>query len=204
MNLSFDVVVQRIQRSKIYTRLFKKVYKEVQSKENITNALAAFQRDLESDGNAPHDIWIAEIDLNALSTDQLRGREIFLGDQFNVLSVILVPTLLEEFRNIRFYDGVELVDKGRLDITKDSNDLGRFKAPVLRNVELTALYMHNGMFSKLEEVIDFYSDPYEFVDSSINLDALMIKPLNFKVEQKQYLVNFLKSLTVENIPNRDK
>ncbi len=59
------------------------------------------------------------------------------------------------------------------------------------------------MMETLEEVIDFYSDPYEFVSAPINLDTLMIEPLNFTVQQKEDLVNFLHSLTDENIPFRD-
>jgi len=106
----------------------------------------------------------------------------------------------DEFRNVGLYDGVTLVDQGRFDITNDSTDLGKFKVPGLRNVALTAPYMHNGMMETLEEVIDFYSNPYEFVATPINMDTTMLEPLNFTDQQKTDLVNFLHSLTDMNIP----
>jgi len=55
--------------------------------------------------------------------------------------------------------------------------------------------MHNGMMETLEEVIDFYSNPYEFVATPINMDTTMLEPLNFTDQQKTDLVNFLHSLT---------
>ena len=205
MNLSFDKATLRIQRIQEYIQLFHQVYSEKPGRENITRALAEFQRSLESDGSAPHDLWISDVDINALSESQKRGREIFIDDQFKCFECHFSPDFTgDEFRNIGLYDGVELTDRGRFDITRDSADLGRFKVPGLRNVELTAPYMHNGMFISLEEVIDFYSNPYDFVKAPINLDTLMIEPLNFTEEQKTDLVNFLYSLTDENIPNRNE
>lgn len=205
MNLSFEKAVERIQNIEEYDYLFDMLYNEKPSRENITNALAEFQRSLESDGSAPHDLWMNDVDLKAMSESQIRGREIFLDDQFKCFDCHFSPDFTgDEFRNIGLYDGVELTDRGRFDISRDSSDLGRFKVPGLRNVELTAPYMHNGMMATLEEVIDFYSNPYDFVESPINLDTLMIEPLNFTVQQKEDLVNFLKSLTDENIPNRNE
>lgn len=205
MNLSFEKAVERIQNIEEYDYLFDMLYNEKPSRDNITNALAEFQRSLESDGSAPHDLWMNDVDLKAMSESQIRGREIFLDDQFKCFDCHFSPDFTgDEFRNIGLYDGVELTDRGRFDISRDSSDLGRFKVPGLRNVELTAPYMHNGMMATLEEVIDFYSNPYDFVESPINLDTLMIEPLNFTVQQKEDLVNFLKSLTDENIPNRNE
>ena len=205
MNLSFDEAVRRIQGNDEYNYLFNQIYHEEPSRENITHALAEFQRSLESDGSAPHDLWISDVDLEALSTSQKRGREIFIDDQFKCFECHFSPDFTgDEFRNIGLYDGLELTDRGRFDITRDSADLGRFKVPGLRNIELTGPYMHNGMFVSLEEVIDFYSNPYDFVENPINLDTLMIEPLNFTEEQKTDLVNFLYSLTDENIPNRNE
>lgn len=205
MNLSFEKAVERIQNIEEYDYLFEMLYNEKPSRDNITNALAEFQRSLESDGSAPHDLWMNDVDLKAMSESQIRGREIFLDDQFKCFDCHFSPDFTgDEFRNIGLYDGVELTDRGRFDISRDSSDLGRFKVPGLRNVELTAPYMHNGMMATLEEVIDFYSNPYDFVESPINLDTLMVEPLNFTVQQKEDLVNFLKSLTDENIPNRNE
>lgn len=205
MNLPFEEAVKRVKEDNEYFNLFNEIYNAEPNADNIANALAEFQRSLESDGSAPHDIWMNDIDPAALSPSQQRGRDIFLADEFKCFDCHFGPDFTgDEFRNIGLYDGVKLLDKGRYEITKDSNDLGKFKVPSLRNVGLTAPYMHNGMFQTLEEVIDFYSNPYDFVKEPINLDTLMVEPLNFSEKQKEDLVNFLHSLTDENIPYLDE
>ena len=201
MNLSYDVAVARIQTNSIYDSLFKEIYYLAPDSFNIAHALAEFQKTLESDGSAPHDLWINKVDSSAMTTSQIRGRAIFIADEFKCFDCHFGPDFTgDEYRNIGLYDGQSLTDQGRYMETKDSTDLGKFKVPGLRNVALTAPYMHNGMFATLEEVIDFYSDPYDFVEDPINLDTLMIEPLNFTPQQKEDLVNFLHALTDENIP----
>lgn len=205
MNLSFTEAIKRVNEDEEYFNLFKQLYKAEPNTENITNALAEFQRSLESDGSAPHDLWMNDTDTNAMSISQQRGRDIFLSDEFKCFDCHFGPDFTgDQFRNIGLYDNVKLLDKGRFDVTNDSNDIGKFKTPGLRNIALTAPYMHNGMFNTLEEVIDFYSNPYDFVENPINLDSVMIEPLNLSDEQKTDLVNFLHSLTDENIPHRDE
>ncbi len=204
MNLSFNEAVKRVQENKDYYNLFKLIYQTDPSSENITNALAEFQRSLASNGSAPHDHWMGG-DSNALTLSQQRGRELFLSDEFKCFECHFSPDFTgDEFRNIGLFNGINLTDKGRFDVTNDSNDIGKFKTPGLRNVALTAPYMHNGMFKTLEEVIAFYSNPYDFVESPINLDTLMIEPLNITGKEKADLVNFSHSLTDENIPYKDE
>lgn len=201
MNLAFTEVVKRIQANEEYVKLFKKIYKETPNAKNITNALSEFQRSLESDGSAPHDLFLSGVDTTAMTASQQRGRKLFLADESKCFDCHFGPDFTgDEFRNIGLYDGVNLIDKGRFDFTKDPKDIGKFKVPGLRNVALTAPYMHNGMFNTLEEVIDYYSNPYDFVKEPINMDSLMIKPLNFTPQEKRDLVNFLHSLTDEEIP----
>jgi cytochrome c peroxidase len=83
-----------------------------------------------------------------------------------------------------------------------SND-GKFKAPSLRNVELTSPYMHDGRFASLEEVIDHYSDSVH-LHENLTLafagqeSASSPAGLNFTAEQRAALVAFLKTLNDEN------
>lgn len=201
MNLPYKVAVERIQSQIEYDTLFRKIYNSRPDSFNIAHALAEFQMGLESGGDAPHDLWVSDRDTLALTESQLRGREIFISDEFKCFDCHFGPDFTgDEFRNIGLYDEIEMVDKGRYVVTNDSSDLGKFKVPGLRNIALTAPYMHNGMFGTLEEVVDFYSDPYAFVKHPINMDTLMIEPLNFTVQQKEDLVNFLHSLTDKEIP----
>lgn len=202
MNMHFGKAVKRVANNKDYKRLFLKFYKQLPNEKNIANALAEFQRSLESDGSAPHDLWISEIDTKALNPSQLRGREIFLN-KGKCFDCHFSPDFTgDEYRNIGLYDGERLNDKGRFDVSQKPEDLGKFKVPGLRNVELTAPYMHNGMFATLEDVINFYSNPYDFIKKPLNIDTLMVKPINFTIGEKKDLVNFLKSLTDKNIPYR--
>lgn len=201
MNLSYDVAVSRIQMDNNYDSLFNAIYQTAPDSFNIAHALAEFQRSLESNGTAPHDLYMSDIDENVMTASQLRGREIFISDEFKCFDCHFSPDFTgDEFRNIGLYNGQDLTDRGRFEVTRDSTDLGEFKVPGLRNVALTAPYMHNGMFETLEEVINFYSDPYDFIENPVNLDSLMIEPLNFSEQQKEDLVNFLHSLSDEEIP----
>jgi tRNA-binding EMAP/Myf-like protein len=108
----------------------------------------------------------------------------------------------DEFKNIGLYDGLEWNDKGRFAVSKDSNDLGKFKVPGLRNIAITGPYMHNGKFKTLEEVIEYYSNPYKTVKQPINMDPSLVKAINFSDEEKLDLLNFLKSLTDKQFLNR--
>ncbi len=198
MNLSIDSAVNRLLNSELYVALFDKIYRDLPSKSNLTSALASFQRSLESDGSAPHDLWMNDEEPLALSKSQQRGRELFL-EKAKCFDCHFGPDFTgDEFRNIGLYDGKEYTDKGRFDITGDSNDLGKFKVPGLRNVALTAPYMHDGSLETLEEVIDFYNNLYRFVPAPINLDSVMIEPLMLSISEKEDLVNFLHSLTDKN------
>lgn len=87
----------------------------------------------------------------------------------------------------------EFIDIGFGGVTQDTFDNGKFRAPTLRNIALTAPYMHDGRFQTLEEVIDFYNESPNHVNSS-NIDA-NIRPLELTDEQKEDLLNFLHTLT---------
>jgi cytochrome c peroxidase len=73
--------------------------------------------------------------------------------------------------------------------------LGKFKVPGLRNVAITAPYMHDGSFATLKDVIEYYSDPYQFVHKPINMDTTLLKPILFTADEKTDLEAFLVSLT---------
>lgn len=82
-------------------------------------------------------------------------------------------------------------DLGRYEVTEDPADRWKFRTPSLRNVELTAPYMHNGALSTLAEVIDFYNQggiANELLDP-------LIQPLNLDQQERADLLSFLESLT---------
>ncbi|MDD1627831.1 MAG: SCO family protein [Methylococcaceae bacterium] len=86
-------------------------------------------------------------------------------------------------------------DLGRYEITQKPEDRWKYKTPSLRNVSLTAPYMHNGAFSTLQQVVEFYN---RGGIANENLDPL-IKPLNLTALETADLTAFLESLTGDNI-----
>ena len=200
MNLKFSEAVKRIQEDEAYQHFFNKIYGTQPDSVSIVTVLADFQKSLESDGSAPHDLWMNDESTHALDSSQIRGRVLFLT-KANCFDCHFGPDFTtDQFRNIGLYDGGKLNDVGRFGVTNDSTDLGKFKVPGLRNIALTAPYMHNGMFETLEEVIDYYDNPYDFVEKPINIDSIMMEPLNLTDQEKTDLVHFMESLTDSAIP----
>ena len=85
-------------------------------------------------------------------------------------------------------------DLGRGKVTININDNGKFRAPTLRNIELTAPYMHDGRFKTLEEVMDHYASGGHY---ALNEDPFIpqIKSINLTQKQKNSIIAFLKTLT---------
>jgi len=130
-----------------------------------------------------------------LNESQIRGRFLFM-DKGKCFDCHFSPDFTgDEFRNIGLYDGKQFRDVGRFKITGDSSDLGKFKVPGLRNISMTAPYMHNGMFKTLKEVVDYYNNPSKFVENPINMDTLLHQPLHLSETEVNDLVHFLESLT---------
>jgi cytochrome c peroxidase len=86
---------------------------------------------------------------------------------------------------------------GRYAVTRDLTDIGAFKTPTLRNIDLTAPYMHDGSVETLEEAVKFYNNGgrLEETDPVPELLSGGIRPLNLTPEQEAELVEFLKALT---------
>lgn len=157
----------------------------------VVKALAQFERTFIS-SNSKWDRYLrGEVQLSASET---KGFEVFFtekGDCFHCHSTILYTD--NDFHN----NGLDSVftDMGLAAVTGNSNDVGRFKTPTLRNLQFTAPYMHDGRFASIEEVVDFYSEGVKF---STTIDPLMKKVnqggVNLTEEEKANLIAFLKTL----------
>jgi len=86
-------------------------------------------------------------------------------------------------------------DLGRYEVTQDPDDRWCYKTPTLRNVALTAPYMHNGDLGTLKEVVSFYN---EGGIANPQLDPF-IRPLGLTAREMDNIVTFLKSLTGDNV-----
>jgi cytochrome c peroxidase len=194
MALPLETAIKRLQNSP-YKEHFLHIYKQPINDSLLADALASFIRTLESPGNAPFDVWMNEDIDTAMSQDAIAGRTLF-EEKAKCFDCHFSPDMTgDEFKNIGTYNGKQLNDQGRFKISKDSTDLGRFKVPGLRNIALTAPYMHNGMFQTLEEVIDYYDTPNAFIPDAINRDTLMDTPLGLTPLEKKQLLAYLHSLT---------
>ncbi|MBC6112610.1 cytochrome-c peroxidase [Pedobacter fastidiosus] len=194
MDLPIAIAVKRLQLNTFYRKAFQNVFHEMPNQNNLASALAEFQRTLETT-DSPFDDWRMNDNEDAVSASAKRGFILFNG-KGNCVQCHFGPDFNNvEFRTIGLYDGKKLLDSGRAGITKKPADLGKFKIGPLRNIALTAPYMHNGMFKTLREVINYYNDPEKIVPNPVTRDSLLSKPLNLTETEKDDLENFLRTLT---------
>jgi len=163
----------------------------------ITRAIAAYERTLVS-GNSRYDQFLAG-NLNALSTSEKAGMDLFFSDRTSCSSCHGGFLLADnEYHNIGLSESYE--DAGRELITLDGNDNGKFKTPTLRNIALTAPYMHDGSVESLEEVLD------HFISGGFNHPVKddRIRNLDITSVEKQSIIDFLGALTdIEFIENEE-
>lgn len=154
----------------------------------ITRSIAAFERTLIS-ANSRYDAYMRG-DAYALSSDEVAGMEIFMRTETACASCHVPPLFTNfDFVNIGLYENYD--DIGRMRVTDDPADNGRFKVPTLRNVGVTNPYMHDGSMSTLEEVIaHFNSGGADHPNKHPS-----IQPLNLSATEQQQLVAFLHALT---------
>jgi cytochrome c peroxidase len=197
MALPIEQAIERLNNQPIYVGLFKKIFKAAATKQNIAAAFAAYEKTLET-SNSLFDKWSNNEAGKKWTKQMERGRALFVSEKTHCFDCHFKEDFTaDEFRNIGLFDGQSLNDSGRYMITKNKKDIGKFKTPGLRNVAITAPYMHNGMFKTLEEVIDYYDNPKSVVANSINMDPVLLQPLHLTQQEKADLVVFLKTLTDE-------
>ena len=200
MDAKMSEVVERLKNHAKYPIWFKKIYNEVPNENNLARAIASFEESLET-SDTEFDAWMNDLP-NKMSDAAIRGRKLFLSDRAKCFDCHFSPDFTgDEFKNIGLYDEKKYKDKGRYEVTKNQNDLGKFKVPGLRNVAVTGPYMHDGSFATLKDVIEYYSDPYQFVTNPINMDTTLLKPINFTTQEKEDLEAFLLSLTDRRFSN---
>jgi len=200
MGISHEALVEKLKKIGEYQKEFQNVFGEKITIDNIVKAIAAFERTLIA-GNSSFDKFMYGNDKSALSEAAKRGMDVFK----NKGRCITCHEFFESygiFTDNKFHNiGVGMDkpehDLGRYEVTKNPKDMGAFKTPTLRNIALTAPYMHDGSKATLEEVIEFYD---KGGINNLNLDG-GIRPLNLTKEEKADLIEFLKSLTSEGIEN---
>lgn len=193
MGIPVHELIERLNASPEYVKNFRRVFNAKPNAKNLGEAFSAFERTLET-VDSKFDYW--SNNKGKLSEEEERGRQLFIGSKAKCFDChFKVDFTDDSFKNIGLYNGKELNDAGRYRITLDSNDKGKFKTPGLRNVAVTAPYMHNGMFETLDQVLAYYNAPGHFIDEAINIDSTLRKPLGLTPAEKKDIIAFLNTLT---------
>lgn len=152
----------------------------------VAMALASYQRTLFTN-QAPIDAFFAG-DGSALTPLENQGRQVFMSPQTNCNTCHLGSRFTDD---LFIYIGVRPAaeEPGRFVVTNIADDLGRMRVQSLRNVELRSTFFHNGRFTTLEQVVDFYDRGGDFTAPN---KSPLIRPLNLTAQQKTALVAFLR------------
>ncbi len=203
MRNTWPTVVNRLQNDAEYPNLFFKAFGTKNIDSNlVVKAIAQFERTMIS-FNSKFDKFYFEGDTSVFNESEKRGQAMFFGkaDCNHCHSDVLLTD--DALRN----NGLDLnfKDKGFGKVTNIAKDDGKFKVPTLRNIEVTAPYMHDSRFKTLEEVVDFYNEG--IVKNSPNLDEnmeLIVKGLNLNQQEKTDLIAFMKTLTDQEFLTNSK
>jgi cytochrome c peroxidase len=187
MGQSLEASSAKLKQTGIYPLMFAKAFGSNNiDGERITKALAQFERTMIS-ANSKYDQHLRGE--YTLSDAEARGLKVF-NTRGNCVHCHGGPkTFIELFHN----NGLDSVyaDLGREDITKQPGDKGRFRVPTLRNVALTAPYMHDGRFTDLSDVLDHYGG---HIIESETLSPFLSR-LKLSEEEKKDVISFLNTLT---------
>lgn len=180
MGNNMEQVLDDLHASKEYPSLFKAIYKDGITKDNLAEVLAEFEKTLITP-NSKFDLYLKG-DKYAVSEEVKKGYSLF--KEKGCISchngVNIGGNLYNKFG---IYKDANSMALGRYNITKKEEDKYVFKVPSLRNISITAPYMHDGRATTLEEAINIMSK-YQ-----------LGRPM--KAEELRYIISFLQSLTGE-------
>lgn len=214
MGMQLNDIAEKIKGLDYYKILASKATQtEEINEQTILEALAAFMNSISTSTSkfdvASRNVFDPTAEWPLLSTVENQGKNIFIQNCQNCHSEGLENTSVifnEKLRTAN--NGLDIVytDKGAGEFDHSPEALGIFKIPGLRNIQLSAPYMHDGRFATLEDVIDFYS---ENIQDHPNLHPLLSangapRKFNFSEDEKLALVQFLKTLTDINMVNEPK
>lgn len=222
MGFTHEGVVKRLGELPVYNKQFEKIFGEL-TIDRVGQAIAAFERAIVT-APSPYDYYEqmkpfagldeediaddpdlakryaeakAAAEAHPISEEAKRGRDIFFTEKGNCSACHVGANLADEkFHNIGIGMQAEQPDLGRVAISKDPKDTGAFKTPTVRNVSLTAPYMHDGSVATLEEVVEWYDKgghPNPHLSDKI-------RPLKLSAQDKADLVAFMQACTSPTPP----
>jgi cytochrome c peroxidase len=221
MSNTHEKCITAVQGNEGYRLQFEKIFGGPVTIDGIAQAIASFERCLVS-GPSPFDFYEqlktfegqdldslkeddpetyalyekakAAADAAPMSESARRGRDLFFGDKASCTACHVGPNLTDEkYHNLGVGMSAERPDLGRYEISKVEAEKGAFKTPTIRNVALSAPYMHDGSQKTLEEVMAWYDKgghPNQWLDTKI-------KKLDLTDQEEQDIVEFMKACTGE-------
>jgi len=204
-----------LRRDLVYQRLFSEAFPgtdDVYTLVNVTKAIAAFERTIIS-VNSPYDRYRWGGDSSAISNSAKRGEILFSSSErggcfqchggWNFSAVRFEGMQDRGGDSVPhggfFNTGVSTYlapNRGLYERTQRPEDIGKFRPPTLRNIALTAPYMHDGRLATLEEVLDHYAAGGKLDHPN---KTRILKPFHLTEDEKHDLVEFLRSLTDEEL-----
>lgn len=214
-----EACIATVQGNEGYRLQFEKIFGGPVTIDGIAQAIASFERCLVS-GPAPFDYYEqlkafegqdletlkeddpetyalyekakAAADAHPMSESARRGRDLFFGEKASCTACHVGPNLTDEkYHNLGVGMAAEQPDLGRFVISNVEAEKGAFKTPTIRNVALSAPYMHDGSQKTLEEVMAWYDKgghPNQWLDPKV-------KKLDLTDQEEQDIVEFMKACT---------
>lgn len=201
-----------VKRDPTYQRLFPLAFtgeNDPYTLNRVTKAIAAFERSIIS-MRSPYDRYRWSGDMSAISESAKRGELIFSSSErggcfqchggWNFTTVQFEGSRERQIEGGGFFNtGVTLYlapNRGIYELTKRPEDMGKFRPPTLRNIAITAPYMHDGSIATLEEVVDHYAAGGKMNDRN---KTHILRRFTLSDGEKRDLIEFLKSLTDEGL-----
>jgi cytochrome c peroxidase len=204
MNMIADKLPLKIAQKKDYKALFAKAYgSEEITMDKVVGALADFQRTLTSRRSRFDEFVDGKYAL--LNDKEIKGLHLF-RTKARCMNCHSGPMFTDEgFHNIGLtYYKRKYEDLGRFEITKDPEDVGKFRTPSLRDVMNSEPWMHNGLFGDMMGIINIYNSGMHMNDPTPAKKAAdplypfadpLLKPLKLDLEEREALVAFLHAVT---------
>ncbi|MCB9224448.1 MAG: cytochrome-c peroxidase [Crocinitomicaceae bacterium] len=199
MGMDLNVLTNKLSALTYYPKLFFDAFGDsVITADYIRDALGQFVRSIRS-YRTKYDKGVP-VDFSNFSTLENEGRELFFSGQFRCNNCHISQNFGGTSNEINGLD-INYADQGIGVITGNPEDMGLFKTVSLRNVELTAPYMHDGRFTTLIQILNFYDgniQPHAYLDDRLTSDMNTGGPpidFNMSDHEKEALIAFLRTLT---------
>ncbi|MEM9549282.1 MAG: cytochrome c peroxidase [Bacteroidota bacterium] len=191
MGFNLLLAGERMRTNEEYNKVSKKVYRREIDGFVITRSIASFLRTFISD-NSRYDKIMGNEKGQSFTEAEKKGKALFYGSKGKCSSCHSGNQFTNyTFQNNGLYESYKNKDRGRERVTLDPVDEGRFRVATLRNVELTAPYMHDGSLPTLKSVLQHYSSK----GSSHKNKNSILNEINLTPEEEDDIIAFLKTLT---------